>query len=127
MVGVKFNDYVVRDTRTVLAKSVDDRKVRGNMSLTSDNLKRLTNVSEMSYKLGNKTQDFFDIDPKTRQYLSSTFNIHIDDGNMKRSMTGLDRSVASRMFDRTNKTLKDSHSMRFSQSGFYNGYTSTSK
>lgn len=117
----------MRDTRTVLARSVDDRKSRGNMSLTSDNLKRLNNVSDMSYRLGNKSQDFFEIDPKTRQYLSSTFNIHMDDSNMKRSMTGLDRSVASRMFDRTNKSLKDSYNLRMTQSGFFNGHASTSK
>ena len=97
------------------------------MSLTSDNLKRLNNVSDMNYRLGNKSQEFFDIDPKARQYLSTTFNIHVDDNNMKRSMTGFDRSVASKMFDRTNKSLKDSHNMRFSQSGFFNGHTSTSK
>jgi len=81
----------------------------------------------MSFKLGNKSQDFFEIDPNTRQYLSSTFNIHIDDSNMKRSMTGFDRSVASKLFDRTNKSLKESYNMRFSQSGFFNGHSSTSK
>ena len=46
----------MRDTRNVLARSVDERKMRGNMSLTTDNLKRLNNETNMSYRLGNKTQ-----------------------------------------------------------------------
>jgi len=45
----------MRDTRNVLARSVDQRKIRGNMSLTSDNLRRLNNESDMSYRLGKKT------------------------------------------------------------------------
>ena len=55
LVGVKFNDYIMKDTRNVLARSVDERKMRGNMSLTTDNLKRLNNETNMSYRLGNKT------------------------------------------------------------------------
>ena len=56
LVGVKFNEYVMRDTRNVLARSVDERKMRGNMSLTTANLKRLNNVSDMSYRLTGKGQ-----------------------------------------------------------------------
>ena len=44
----------MRDTRNVLARSVDERKIRGNMSLTSANLKRLNNVTDMSYRLSGK-------------------------------------------------------------------------
>jgi hypothetical protein len=118
-VGVKFNEYVMRDTRSVLAKSVDERKMRGTMSLTSDNLKRLSNISDMNYKLGGKGQEFFDIDESTRKYLSSTFNVHMDDSNIKRTMTNFDRTVASKMFDRSGKSMKDSHAIRMSQSGFF--------
>jgi hypothetical protein len=58
LVAIKFNEYLLRDTRNVLAKSVDERKMRGNMSLTSDNLKKFSNLSEMSQQLGNKSQHF---------------------------------------------------------------------
>jgi hypothetical protein len=56
LVAVKFNEYIQRDTRSILAKSVDERKLKGNMSLTSDNLKKFSNLSEMSQKLAGKTQ-----------------------------------------------------------------------
>lgn len=56
LVAVKFNEYLMRDTRNVLARSVDERKVRGNMSLTTDNLKKFANMAEMSSKLAGKTQ-----------------------------------------------------------------------
>ena len=97
------------------------------MSLTSDNLKRLTNMSDMSFKLANKTQEFFNIDDKTRQYLSKDFNIHMNDDNLKRSMTNFDRSVASRLFDRTNQSLKDNHSQRLTQSNFFSGHAISNK
>ena len=38
---------------------------------------------------------------------------------MKRSMTNFDRSFASKMFDKTGKSLKDSHMFRMSQSGTF--------
>lgn len=42
-------------------------------------------------------------------------------------MTNFDRSVASRAFDRTNQSLKDSHQIRMTQSGFFPGRTANSK
>jgi len=38
---------------------------------------------------------------------------------MKRSVTNFDRTVASRIFDKTNKSLKDNLTYRMSQSGFF--------
>lgn len=116
-----------RDTRNVLARSVDERKLRGNMSLTSDNLKRLNNVSDMNYKLSGKNEDFFNIDDKAKQFLSTNFNIQVDESNFRRSVTGFDRSVASRAFDKTNKSLKDSHFYRLTQSGFFPTHTCSNK
>jgi len=73
------------------------------MNLTSDNLKRLTNYSNMSYKLANKSTDFFEIDESAQKYLNEGLGLHVNtDGIMKRSMTGFDRSVASRPFDNVN-------------------------
>ena len=43
----------------------------------------------------------------------------MDDSNMKRTMTNFDRTVASKMFDRSNKSLKDSHLFRMTQSGTF--------
>jgi hypothetical protein len=60
-------------------------------------------------------------------YLSNNFNLHIDNTNMKRSVTNFDRSVASRLFDKTNKSLKDSHINRLTQSGFFPGHPCASK
>jgi hypothetical protein len=37
---------------------------------------------------------------------------------MKRSITNFDRTVATKMFDKTNRQLKDSHISRLTQSGF---------
>ena len=45
---------------------------------------------------------------------------------MKRSMTNFDKTVASKMFDKGNKTLKDSHSFRMTQSGTF-GHTFSGK
>lgn len=127
LVAVKFNEYILRDTRHVLTKSVDERKMRGNMSLTTDNLKKFANIANMSQKLAEKTSQFFEIDDKTKKYLSSNFNLHIDDSNMKRSVTNFDRTVASRLFDKTNKSLKDNQSYRMSQSGFFPHHPTGSK
>lgn len=91
------------------------------MSLTTDNLKKFANMTDMSFKLANRSQEFFDIDNKARQFLSTNFNIQMDDSNYKRSMTNFDRTVASRIFDRTNQSLKNSHSIRMTQSGFFPG------
>lgn len=71
LVAVRFNEQLQRDTRTVLSQSVDERKQKGVMNLTSENLKKLANFSQMSFKLENKSNDFFDIDEKTRSYLQS--------------------------------------------------------
>ncbi len=46
---------------------------------------------------------------------------------MKRSVTNFDRIVASRLFDRTNKSLKYNQTSRMSQSGFYPHYPSGNK
>jgi hypothetical protein len=81
------------------------------MSLTTDNLKKFANMAELTSKLAGKTQEFF----------------NIDDSNLKRSMTNFDRSVASRAFDRTNQSLKDSHNIRMTQSGFFPGRSTNSK
>ena len=97
------------------------------MSLTTDNLKKLNNLSNMNSKLNGKTQEFFNIDDKARQFLSSNFSIEMDDSNMKRSVTGFDRSVASRIFDKTNKSLKDSHHYRLTQSGFFPSHNFSNK
>lgn len=51
LVAVKFNEYLHRDTRTILSKSVDERKIKGNMSLTADNLKKFAHLSEMNQRL----------------------------------------------------------------------------
>jgi regulator of replication initiation timing len=98
------------------------------MSLTADNLKRFSNLSEMSQKLSGKTQEFFDIDENTRRFLSSNFDLHIDDANMKRSVTNFDRTVATKLFNKTNQSLKESHSYRMTQSGgFYHDKSSNTK
>lgn len=76
------------------------------MSLTSDNLKRFSNLSEMSQRLAGKTQQFFDIDDNARRYIENNFDLHIDETNLKRSVTNFDRTIASKMFNRTNQNLK---------------------
>ena len=45
LVAVKFNEYLHRDTRTVLSKSLDERMKKGNMNLTTDNLKKFARLS----------------------------------------------------------------------------------
>ena len=45
LVAVKFNEYLYRDTRTILSKCVDERKTKGNMSLTADNLKKFAHLA----------------------------------------------------------------------------------
>lgn len=59
LIAVRFNEQLQRDTRTVLSQSVDERKQRGVMNLTSDNLKKLSNFSDLSFKLENKSNEFF--------------------------------------------------------------------
>ena len=88
------------------------------MSLTTDNLRKLSRMSDMEHKLSARGQEFFDIDDRARSFLQSEFNLHIDDSNFKRSTTNFDRTVATRAFDRTNQSLRDSQRYRLSQSGF---------
>lgn len=59
--------------------------------------------------------------------MSTNFDLQIDDGNMKRSMTGFDRSVGSRLFEKGGRTLKQSHNMRLSESGFFPGHPCASR
>lgn len=81
----------------------------------------------MSYKLAGKTQDFFEIDDHTKNYIQKNFDLHIDDNNLKRSVTNFDRTVASKAFNKTNQSLKESHSYRLSQSGFFHNRYNGSK
>ena len=39
------------------------------MKLTSDNLKKFARLSEMNSKLGNTSEEFLDIDDKTKDFL----------------------------------------------------------
>ena len=68
---MKFNEYLHRDTRTVLSKSLDDRVKKGNMQLTSDNLKKFARLSEMNNRLANSSQDFLEIDENTKSFLQT--------------------------------------------------------
>jgi regulator of replication initiation timing len=76
------------------------------MSLTSDNLKRFSNFSDTSQKLQGKNQEFFEIDDNARRYLETNFDLHVEDGNLKRSVTNFDRTVDTKMFNKTNQSLK---------------------
>lgn len=125
LVAVRFNEYIQRDTRNVLAKSVDERKMRGNMSLTSDNLRKFSNLAQLTNKLSGKTQEFFEIDDNAKRYLQSHFDLHIDESNLKRSVTNFDRTVATRGFDRSNRVLKDGNASRLTQSGFFPNRTAS--
>lgn len=125
LVAVKFNEYLNRDTRNILSKSVDERKLKGDMSLTTDNLKKFSNFSVMSQRLANKTTDFLEIDDNAKKFLQDSFDLHFDDSNYKRSTTNFDRTVASKMFDKTNQSLKNSQTFRMTQSGLWGKRTSS--
>lgn len=120
LVAVKFNDFLHRDTRTILSKSVDERKQRGNMSLTSDNLKKFARLNEMNQKLSQAPDEFLDIDEKTKSFLRTDYGFHFNSARdpMKNSLTDFGRSYASREFDLRNNTLKNSQMSRMTQSGF---------
>jgi hypothetical protein len=57
LVAVKFNEYLYRDTRNIFSKSVEERQNRGNMTLTTDNLKKFAHLTEMNKKLLNASDD----------------------------------------------------------------------
>lgn len=120
LVAVKFNEYLHRDTRTILSKSVDERKTRGNMSLTADNLKKFARLSEMSQKLSNAPDEILDIDEKTKSFLQTDFGFHFSSARdpMQNSLSDFGRTFASREFDTRNGTLKNSQLSRMTQSGF---------
>ncbi len=52
------------------------------------------------------------------KYLTENFGLHFDSSNMKRSTTNFDRTFATRQFDQTNKSLRDSQAFRMTQSAF---------
>ncbi len=112
LVAVRFNEQLHRDTRTILSQSVDQRKQRGVMSLTSDNLKKLSSFSELSAKLSNKSNDFFEIDETARNYLESELGVSVSNPSMKRTMTG---------FNRSSLHTKTSDVMKMSSTGFTTG------
>lgn len=118
--AVKFNEYLHRDTRTILSKSLDERAKKGNMKLTSDNLKKFAHFSEMKEKLGGKGQEFFDMDESTKNFLRTDFGFYINEDKdlMNNSLTNFHRSYAFREFDNRNNLLKNSQISRMSQSGF---------
>lgn len=123
LVAVKFNEYLSRDTRNIFSKSVDERKIRGNMSLTTDNLKKFAHLSDMNQKLSNAPQEFLQIDEKTREYLKSDFGFHFNQSRnpMQNSLTDFGRTYASKQFDTKNSLLRTSQISRMSQSGFLTG------
>jgi hypothetical protein len=89
------------------------------MSLTSDNLKRLANITHFTQKLDGKSQEFFEIDDDAKRYLQSDFDLHLDETNLKRSVTNFDRTVATKAFNKTNSNLKESQLYKMSASGFF--------
>ena len=58
LVAVKFTEFLNRDTRTILSKSVNDRVKKSDMKLTKDNLKKFAYLSEMNHKLIDKNDTF---------------------------------------------------------------------
>ncbi len=87
------------------------------MSLTVDNLKKFASYTAMEQKLGHRDNKFFEIDSGTRDYLNKTYGFHFDDQNNRRSTSNFDRTIATRMFDPLNSSLKGTQSMKWSQSG----------
>ena len=54
-----------------MSKSLDERMKKGNMKLTSDNLKKFARLSEMNSKLANSSEEFLDIDDNTKNFLQT--------------------------------------------------------
>lgn len=88
------------------------------MKLTTDNLRKFAYLSEMNRKLGDKSEEFLEIDDSARNYLKTNYGFHFDSTNLNRSTTNFDRTVASREFDTKNRLLKTSQLSRMTQSGF---------
>ena len=120
LIAVKFNEYLHRDTRTILSKSVDERKIKGNMSLTTDNLKKFARLTEMNQKLSNAPDHMLEIDDKTRSFLQTDYGFHFNSARdpMQNSLTDFGRSVATREHDPHSNALRSSHFTRMTQSGF---------
>lgn len=62
-----------------MSQSLDERMKKGNMNLTTDNLKKFARLSEMNSKLGNSSQEFLDIDDNTKNFLRTEFGFHSTD------------------------------------------------
>jgi hypothetical protein len=78
MVAVKFNEFIQRDTRNVLSQSLEQRKQKGEMQLTSDNLKKFAILAETSSRLAQKPLDFLKIDEGTKDFIKKDFGLHFD-------------------------------------------------
>ncbi len=95
--AVKFNEFIQRDTRNVLSQSLDNRRQRADMQLTSDNLKKFAILAETSSKLAQRPLDFLKIDQGAKDYLKKDFGLHFDDStNLRRTVTNFDRTVATK-------------------------------
>lgn len=128
LVAVKFNEYLQRDTRTILSKSLDERKKRGNNNLTVDNLKKFSIFSEMNQRFSNGSDDVLEIDEQAKDFLRTDFGLHFNSirNPMKNSLTDFSRTFATREHDPHNNMLKTSQISRmtsnglFSRGGFFN-------
>ena len=126
--AVKFNEFIQRDTRNVLSQSIEERKTRGNFSLTKDNLKKFAILNETHQYLSGKPLDFLKIDEKAKTFLKSDLGLFFDDSNpMRRTLTGFDRSLNTKNLRNNSAIMMASQTSKFNDSIMKNTFNSSAK
>jgi hypothetical protein len=114
IVACSFNEFLMRDTRSVLTESIDARQRKGHMLLTHDNLQRLSHLTDMRRTAGYNPS-ILDLDENAKRYLSSEFGIEENPApHDRRTITGLDRSLGFKPF----KTQSNFGDKKFATSTF---------
>ena len=73
--AVTFSEFLLRDTKGITNKSLNEKKSKGEMTLTKDTIKKFEKYFEFEEKLKNK--DILEIDENTKSYLKKSMNIDV--------------------------------------------------
>ena len=93
MAAVAFNEYLLRETKLISRKPVEERKQKGDMSLNGDSLRKFDLLSSLGNVYDDRDAEFLFIDEKAKEYMQRNLNINVDEIVRQRPATSASRSM----------------------------------
>ncbi|EGR32802.1 hypothetical protein IMG5_070330 [Ichthyophthirius multifiliis] len=83
IVAVQFNEFLSKDAKQISNQyqQLTQKKLKGEMSLTRENLKRFLDLKSMEENLQNQPDDILEIDEKTQNFIKQNYNIDLQSLN----------------------------------------------